>query len=194
METNFENLEDNELFAKLSSNDKNESEKAFLELYHRYASRVFLFCCRFLDSKEDARDVFQETFVRFFENAKKERVMTNVPGFLLRIARNLCLNFKRSRRQVLTIEDYMKFEEYSKSQDKDELLELIRVALAGLPDEMREAFVLREYEGMSYAEIADFLGISLSLVKVRIFRAKMKIREFLAPYITELTKFYGINR
>lgn len=188
VETNFENLKDEELFSKLSEKDKSESEKAFLELYNRYASRVYSYCNRILDNKEDAQDVFQETFIRFYESAKVERIMTNVPGFLLRIARNLCFNFKRVRRQNVTIEDYMHFEEYSKSHERDELLELIKLALTGLSDDLREAFVLREYEGMSYVEISDFLGISIALVKVRIFRAKQKIREFLAPYIAELTK------
>lgn len=188
MEINFENLRDEELFSKLSEKDKSESEKAFLELYNRYASRVYSYCNRILDNKEDARDVFQETFIRFYESAKVERIMTNVPGFLLKIARNLCFNFKRTRHRNVTIEDYMHFEEYSKSHEMDELLELINLALTGLSDGLREAFVLREYEGMSYAEISDFLGISIALVKVRIFRAKQKIREFLAPHIAELTK------
>lgn len=188
VETNFENLADEDLFSKLSEKDKSESEKAFLELYNRYASKVYSYCNRILDSKEDARDVFQETFIRFYESAKVERTMTNVPGFLLRIARNLCFNFKRTRHRNVAIEDYMHFEEYSKSHEKDELLELIKVALTGLSDDLREAFVLREYEGMSYAEISDFLGISVASVKIRIYRAKQKIREFLAPYIAELTK------
>ncbi|MGQ9819773.1 MAG: RNA polymerase sigma factor [Candidatus Kapaibacteriales bacterium] len=189
MENNFENLEDEALFSKLSVNDKSESEKAFLELYNRYASRVYAYCNRILDNKEDARDMFQETFIRFYQSAKVDRAMTNVPGFLLRIARNLCLNLKRTRRQNFTLEDYMNFEEYSKLKEKDELLELIKVALTGLNDDLREAFILREYEGMSYSEISEFLGISVALVKVRIFRAKQKIREILAPYIAELAKF-----
>lgn len=188
VETNFENFGDEELFSMLSAKDKSESEKAFLELYNRYASRVYSYCSRILDNKEDARDVFQETFIRFYESAKVERMMTNIPGFLFRISRNLCLNFKRTRRQNVTIEDYMHFEEYSKSHEKDELLGLIKVALTGLSDDLREVFVLREYEGLSYAEISDYLGISIALVKVRIFRAKQKIREFLAPYIAELAK------
>lgn len=188
MKTNLEKLEDEELFSKLSSENRSESENAFLELYNRYANRVFSYCSRILDNKEDARDVFQETFVKFYESAKSERIMTNVPGFLLRIARNLCFNLKRTRHHNITIEDYMHYQEYSNNHERDELMGLIKVALTGLPDELRETFVLREYEGMSYSEISDFLGISLALVKIRIYRAKQKIREFLAPYITELTK------
>lgn len=165
-----------------------ESERAFMELYRRYSGRVFAYCRRFLGNREDALDIFQETFIRFFESAKEERIMTNVPAFLLRIARNLCLNFKRQSKKMVTIEDYMLYETYENNSSKDELVGLIKIALAELPDDYREAFILREYDGMTYNEIAEFLGISLALVKIRIFRAKQKLREILAPYISELSK------
>lgn len=77
----------------------------------------------------------------------------------------------------------------SESRDKDELLDLITRALDLLPPELREAFVLREYDGLSYAEIADVIGEPLSTVKIRIYRSKQKIREILAPYLADLSKY-----
>jgi RNA polymerase sigma-70 factor (ECF subfamily) len=187
VDENLEKYDDVRLFEMLSFGGS-ESEKAFMELYRRYSGRIFAYCRRFLGNREDALDVFQDTFIRFFESAKQERTMTNVPAFLLRIARNLCLNFKRQSRKMTTIEDYMQYETYENNSSRDELMELIKIALAELPDDYREAFILREYEGMTYNEISEFLGISLALVKIRIFRAKQKIREILAPYISELSK------
>ncbi len=184
------NKSDIELYQRMSEGSR-EGELAFMELYRRYAGRVFAYCLRFLGNKSDAKDIFQETFVRFYESTKIERTMTNVSAFLIKIARNLCLNFKKSMKQTSTIEDYMKFENAYDIIEKDELLNLIKIALNELPDDYREVFILREYQGMSYSEIAEILGISVPNVKVRIFRAKTKIREILSPYISELTKSKG---
>ncbi len=188
MNDEIEKLSDNELF-KLLSKKGTESEYAFLEIYRRYSGRIFAYCKRFLGNKEDAMDVFQDTFVNFYQSADKEREMTNLPAFLLRIARNLCLNLVRQNRKTTHLEDYMRFENNLDSAENDELLDMIKIAVQQLPEDYREAFILREYEGMSYQEIAEFLNISLPLVKIRIFRAKEKLRQILAPYISELSKF-----
>ncbi|MEJ5286577.1 MAG: RNA polymerase sigma factor RpoE [Candidatus Kapaibacterium sp.] len=187
MTNELEKYSDSELFKMLSNNTK-ESENAFMEIYRRYSGRIYAYCKRFLGSKEDAMDVFQDTFIKFYQSSKEEREMTNLPAFLLRIARNLCLNTLRQKRQSTELEDYMSFIILDKEKENTELLELIKNALKQLPEDYREVFVLREYEGMSYNEIAEHLNISLALVKVRLFRAKEKLREILAPYISELSK------
>ncbi len=69
------------------------------------------------------------------------------------------------------------------------MLALIRAAIKTLPEDYAEVFILREYDGLSYAEIAEVTGESLANVKVRIYRAKQKIRETLAPYLADLSKF-----
>jgi RNA polymerase sigma-70 factor (ECF subfamily) len=74
------------------------------------------------------------------------------------------------------------------SHDKKELLSLITQAMETLPLDYKEAFILREYEGLSYQEIADMTESSLSTVKIRIYRAKQKIRDILAPYIADISK------
>jgi RNA polymerase sigma-70 factor (ECF subfamily) len=174
---------DAELFYRLSG-EKEKAEAAFTELYARYGGRVFAYCLRFLGQRDEAQDVYQETFIRFYESGQKEREMTNVPGYLLKIARNLCLNNIRNKKQTVEFEDYQSLVLPS-TTEKTEFLQLITTAMEMLPDEYREVFVLREYEGLSYAEIAEIVDASLSNVKVRIFRAKQKIRDILAPYIGE---------
>ena len=122
---------------------------------------------------EEAQDVFQETFTRFYQSAQKDRDMTNVPAFLLKIARNLCVNAKRREKPHVTFEEYMSSSTHP-NNDKDELLNLIHIALDELSDEYKEMFILREYDGLSYQDISDLTGISLSNVKVRIYRSKQK--------------------
>lgn len=178
-----DNTPDAELFYRLSG-EKEKAEAAFTELYARYGGRVFAYCLRFLGQRDEAQDAYQETFIRFYESAKKEREMTNVPGYLLKIARNLCLNSKRNKKLTVEFDDYQSLVLPS-TTEKTEFLQLITTALEMLPDEYREVFVLREYEGLSYAEIAEIVDASLANVKVRIFRAKQKIRDILAPYIGE---------
>lgn len=179
-------LPDDELFYRLTG-EKEVAEAAFSELYARYGGRVYAYCLRFLGNRDEAQDVYQETFIRFYECAKQEREMTNVPGFLLKIARNLCLNTRRNKKRTVEYEDYLTSVQPS-SQEKTELLNLITTALDMIPSEYREVFVLREYQGLSYAEIAEVVDSSLSNVKVRIFRAKQKIRSILAPYIQEISE------
>jgi RNA polymerase sigma-70 factor (ECF subfamily) len=66
------------------------------------------------------------------------------------------------------------------------MMQLIAMALELLPADMREAFVLREYQGLSYNEITVVLDIKLETAKVRVFRARQKIKEILQPYLKEL--------
>ena len=58
-----------------------------------------------------------------------------------------------------------------------------------LPDNYREMFVLREYDGLSYQEISDVTDIPVATIKVRLYRAKKKMRKILAPYLADLSQF-----
>lgn len=178
---------DAELYA-IMGNDKENSETAFAELYSRHSARVIAYCNRFLGDKDDALDVFQETFVKFYQSARKERLMTNVPAFLLKIARNLCVNFRRCEKRDLSLDDFVNLKAESNGE-RDELLNLIKIALDLLPDEYREMFILREYEGMPYSEIAEITNTTIGTVKTRLYRAKNKIRELLTPYLKEFAKY-----
>lgn len=180
-------MSDIELYAALKL-EKPSSEKAFAELYARYSPRIFAYCRRILGDYDRAQDAFQETFVKFFNSAQQDREMTNVPAYLLRIARNLCLNMQRSNKGQISLEEYHLPLSYDISHDKMELLSLITQAMEMLPLDYKEAFILREYEGLSYQEIADMTESSLSTVKIRIYRAKQKIRDILAPYIADISK------
>jgi RNA polymerase sigma-70 factor (ECF subfamily) len=183
---NLDQYNDNELFDLLNS-DKKTAEMAFAELYLRHSPRIYAYCRRFLGNKNDAQDVFQDTFVRFVESSKKPRLMTNVPAYLLKIARNLCVNVKRHEKYPVTFEDYMVPDDHN--NDNDELLKLIKMAIDILPVEYKDIFILREYDGLTYTEIAEVTNTTLAAVKIKLFRAKQKVREILSPYLSELNKY-----
>jgi RNA polymerase sigma-70 factor, ECF subfamily len=175
---------DSDLFAQLRD-ERTVSEKAFAELYARYSGRVYSFCLRFLGDPDEAKDVYQDTFIRFYQSAREQREMSNGPGFLLTIARNLCLNAKRDRKPTVTVED-VEAAIATPGPEQREFMQLLSTALEMLPDDFREVFILREYDGLTYAEIAEILQVSLATVKVRIFRAKQRLRIILSPYLEEV--------
>lgn len=181
---------DIELYALLRA-PKPEGERAFAELYRRHAPRINAYCKRVLGSKEETSDVFQETFARFYQSAQsaEARTMTNIPAYLLVIARNLCLQHKRNTRTTFRFEDFdMPDRHAARRMEETELLSLIATALELLDFDHREAFVLREYDGLSYQEIAEFLAINEATIRTRVHRAKQKIRQILSPYLHDLNK------
>ena len=179
MSNKFEEYDDAVLF-ELLKNQNSESERAFSILFDRHSQRVLAYCKRFVGELEAAEDLLQENFIRFYRaSTKKEKIMTNTPAFLIRIARNLCLSYKSNEITHLSYEDYM-VDAYSSNENENDMIYQIRRALEMLPNEYREPLILREYEGFNYEEIADITGESLNNTKVRIHRAKLKLKEIMS--------------
>ncbi len=176
---------DLELYARLSQEDA-AAQAALSILYRRYSQRIYTYCRKIIGESTTAEDLLQETFVKLLESGRQHRAIENFPAYLMTIARNLCLSHRaRSKRQFVEIEDFhLSYRDVPYEQR--ELLQLIQASLELLPEDYREAFVLREYNGLSYNEIAEVIGESLDVVKVRIFRAKKKLRDILAPYLADL--------
>ncbi len=177
---------DDELIA-LFGDDKAGKDDAFRVLYARYAPKVHAYCLRVLQNQEDAEDIFQETFVRFYNKAQPV-LIGSVPGFLITIARNLCLNYKRDKKATVPYEDYHFFLNADNSIERSETMKLIKASLDLLDFELREVLVLRLYDGMQYQEISEICGISVANARKRVFRAKQKVKEILRPHFEELHK------
>jgi len=176
---------DLDLYALLTGDDPT-AQRALTILYRRYSQRIYTYCRKITGDNQTAEDLLQETFVKLFDAGKQGRSIDNFPAYLMTIARNLCLSHRaRSKRQYVPVEDFHLTVRDVPYEHK-ELLHLIHMALELIPEDYREAFVLREYNGLAYNEIAEVIGESLDVVKVRIFRAKKKIREILAPYLEDL--------
>lgn len=175
-----------ELFALLRSEHR---EVAFAELYSRLSPNVFSYTMRVLGDRDRAYDVFQETFMRLYQSAERLHYLENVRAYALTICRNLCLNEKK-RMQVQTVEfdDTLYNPGVSRDADRKEMLRLISMAMELLSHDLKEAFVLREYDGLTYQEISDLLNIKLDTAKVRVFRARQRIKEILEPYLNEFSK------
>lgn len=162
------------------------SAEAFKILYDAYGQKVYRYCLRIIGDTDVANDCFQETFVRIYENRDMFKG-TSFGAWLFKIAHNSCMNHIRSKRHTEEIQDVFFASENSEADDFG-LKKEIKKALQQLPDALREAIVLREYEELSYQEIADILGIDLSLAKVRVFRARMQLKNLLKPLMKELNE------
>lgn len=187
MKFNFENNTDEDL-AKLIAKGDRLATLAFEEIYARNSGRIYTYCSKIFSNHVLAQDIFQETFIKFYESCQKNQEMTNVSGFLIKIARNLSLNEKnRKKADFVFIED-IDFPSYEEEFEEDVNKNIIDNALQTLPQKYREIIILKEYLDMSYDDISKILGITSSMVRIRIFRAKNKLRELLAPYKNELNR------
>ena len=163
---------------------KKGSAEAFQILYAKYNNKVYRFCLRMLGDEAQAKDAFQETFIRVYEH-RKDFHGKNFAAWLFTIARHTCLNFIRARKDHDSFDEVFHGKKTERQSDIG-MKEYIESAIQMLPPAMREAIILREYEELTYQEISDVLGIDLSLAKVRVHRGRVLLRKLLKPLRKEL--------
>lgn len=166
--------------------------RAFAELYRRRHLEIYRFILNFLHGDEDmASDIFQETFIKVHDHAHTLRESGTVRSWMYTIARNTCLNaLKRQGRQVRLDDQHENLEDPDAllpdaAVERDTLHTALDEAIARLPDNQREAVLLREFEGFSYAEIARATDTNVGVVRQRLWRAKQSLRTMLADLFTE---------
>ncbi len=163
---------DSELVLRLYQGD----EKAFEQLYDSHKRQVWLYCLKIVGDKDLASDIFQETFIRVHEKMASFRGTGSLSGWIFRIARNLCYDALRRIRKHPSVDEVEDLVSPTNSYDTVDHREELRKALDALKPEQREIIILREIQGFSYQEIADLTGATLASVKVRLFRAREKLR------------------
>jgi RNA polymerase sigma-70 factor (ECF subfamily) len=150
---------------------------ALTGLYERHASRVFQYCLNWLRSREEAEDAAQTTFLYAYRALDRDVVPTHERGWLLSIARNVCLSRTDAnrRRAVEVAQDPHALEEIVAAPAQSTELEGLTDALAGLTEQQRHAILLREWHGLTYSEIADRLELSQAAVETLLFRARRSL-------------------
>ncbi|HET8528715.1 MAG TPA: RNA polymerase sigma factor, partial [Gaiellaceae bacterium] len=148
-------------------------------LYERYAAQIFRYCLHQLGSREEAEDAVQSTFLNAFRGLKRGVEPELESAWLFKIAHNVCLSRRRSswrRGRVEAPADFDAVEEIAHAPVRraDELIGL-QDALEGMPEQQRRAILLREWQGLSYREIAAELELSQSAVETLIFRARRSL-------------------
>jgi len=172
---------------------------AFTELVEKYKQPVMNLVYRTLHDEAEAEDLAQVVFLQVYKSAKRYESRAKFSTWLFTIARNLCLNEirRRSRHPADSLEEaHAEHEDQPRQQYEDkssvappekllhgELAQKIEEALAGLPENQRTAILLCRQEELSYEEIAEILGCSLSATKSLIHRGRETLKEKLKPYL-----------
>lgn len=163
---------------------------AFRELVQRYQSIVARTVIAMLGNCEEAEDVGQETFVRFYESLDRFRGEASLKTYLTRIAMNLSLNaIKRGKikRRIFATKSLDEYNQIPNPAEQSRLdTELIHKAIQKLEPKFRSVLVLRLIDGYSTRETAEILGIPLGTVLSRLARAQQKLRQLLEPYLEDL--------
>jgi len=176
---------DQQLVVKVQKGDK----RAFDLLVLKYQHKVHAIVGHFVRDTDEVADVVQEAFIKAYRALPKFRGESQFYTWLYRIAVNTAKNYlvSRSRRPPGSDVDIDDAEYYSGSEYlkdlgtpenqlfRDELESVIVKSIAELPEDLRTAVTLREYEGLSYEEIAEIMECPVGTVRSRIFRARESI-------------------
>jgi RNA polymerase sigma-70 factor, ECF subfamily len=168
--------------------------EAFGELVRRWERRIFALTYGMLGREEDARDATQETFIAAFRNLRGFRGEAKVSSWLHRIAVNQCIT--RQRRAKVRSETALEDEQEkdagtfatpavhspARVVEKRQITQAVRKAINSLPVELRQVVVMKEFEDLTFKEIADILELPLSTVKSRLYTAlkqlEMRLQKF----------------
>ena len=150
---------------------------AFEALVRRHQTAVYRVALRMLGSRADAQDATQDTFVRAWRALPRFRRHSAVSTWFYRIVTRRSLDLIAARRPTEHIDDleFASATDPARTTEQQERLRAVTQAIAALPGEQRAALVLREFEGLSYQEVAEVLGTSLPAVKGRIHRARLTV-------------------
>jgi len=180
---NTAKLEDARLVAATLAGDQG----AFQELVERYQSRLFALTRHYTRSAVEIEDIVQDTFLKAFRRLDSFDHRSSFYTWIYRIATNTILDVlkRRGRSPIQAVEDPELLGEVapvdvpapSANLDAKEVSEITHQVLEHLPDIFRTVLVMREFDEMSYQDIADTLGISIGTVESRLFRARARFKD-----------------
>lgn len=186
-------LSDSELITQAKSGN----DSAFEELIFRYDRSVLAIAFKFVHNSDDAKDIYQEVFIRVYKGLKNFEMKSEFSTWLYRIATNVCLSNKsRSKKQL-----YVSIDEQNESEDDEsvnveladnemdpaelmanlDLGDIIQDAVDSLSSKQRMTFILKHYEGYKIREISDMLNCKEGTVKKYLFDAIRNLRKKLKP-------------
>lgn len=148
-------------------------------LWNQMHTRLCRFVCSRFADEADAEDILQDVYLRIHSNLDSVRQVERVESWIYQIARNSIADYYRSRRRLVELTDLAVSDEYPEEDAAESLAPSIRDIVESLPEPYRQALILTEYEGLSQAELARRLGISMSGAKSRVQRARQKIKDIL---------------
>lgn len=163
----------------------NKDKRAFELVFSEYYGIMVLYASRFMDTREEAEEVVQDVFVKFWEKCDTLSEDSSIKSYLYRSVHNSCLNaikherVKDGYRQYVVQMMESSYQNEVEEKDPDELRNRIHSEIDKLPPRCAEIFKLSRFEGLKYQEIADHLDISIKTVEVQMGKALKVLRESL---------------
>ena len=179
---NGEDLSDEQLMLMFRYGNR----AAFGLLFEKHRTPIYNFGRRMLGRGRDAEDVCQDVFLRVVTSAGTYEPTARFRTWLFTIARNCCISALRRKRPIVLDLDKHPATSSGGAEDDlagSELAELLESAIATLPEDWREAFLLRRRESMSYDEIAEVTGRPSGTVKTHVHRARLRLAEMMAKHL-----------
>jgi RNA polymerase, sigma-24 subunit, RpoE len=186
---------DKELVERVQAGDK----RAFDELVLKYQHKLVKLISRYVHDHAEALDVSQEAFIKAYRALPRFRGDSSFYTWLYRIGINTAKNHlvsqgRRPPDSDIDAQDAERYDIESRLKDqespealaqRDQVQETVMAAIDDLPDDLRTAIVLREFEGLTYDEIAQAMDCPIGTVRSRIFRAREAIDKRLRPLIDD---------
>lgn len=162
------------------------NRKAQLKLYDLYADAMYIVTCRYIQNREDAKDVMQEGFLKAFTRLQQYKGEVAFGAWLKRIIINQCIDTLKKRSlvyeemndQMLTIIDDDDSWEVSVEISKQEIIQVIE----SLPDKYKYVLQLYLIEGYDHQEISEILDIPVRTSRTQLMRGKTKLKEILLDH------------
>ena len=162
---------------------KNGDSQAIATIYHKYKNGLYLFCYRLVSAPEIAEDIVHETFVKIIAQGATLHNPSVLKSWIFTIARNEAFAVLKRRKNFreLREQDEDIFEDETRIRDGEGLQLIVEQYLNKLLPQYKEVLILKEYEQLTYDEIATVTGTTVSSVKSRLFKARKALFEKLEP-------------
>jgi len=158
---------------------KNGDEQAFALFYNKYQQKIYRFICFRVSDQEKAQDLVSDTFIRVFDYLRDGREIKNFQAFLYKTARNLVIDFYRSRRDEVSLEDapeVISEEDMREQADEKLVIENIRKHLSEIEPIYQDPVLLHFFDGLSFKQVAEVLDITQTNARQRAHRGFKKLK------------------
>ena len=166
-------------------NDPATRDAAFGDFYDLTARHVYAYALRMTSNTSDAFDVTQETFIRVHAHLVRGNTIVDPLPFCLMIARQRVINMHRDRKSTVVLDEQHSTIDPYVDIERENIREHVERAVARLPVLLRDAFILRYYDGLSYETISTMISESAGTIRMRVHRVKAILRQSLVHLIRE---------